>query len=169
MILIHWKGGNAFCITCSTTRRYISWCCKHFVACRTNEERLRRWKPCYYTCRIPIFIARYCCPVWYFILQYLDTVESRHLEFVECLIFLFQLNFSTIGKNYSTIGMTVGLEISFWQQIYAGNFEKYGETCNSKTLRPIFLKFCTHLLYKFYEVVKIFYLFWFFLNFWHKF
>lgn len=36
--------------------------------------------------------------VWYFILQYLDTVESRGLNLVECLTFLFQLSFSTLGK-----------------------------------------------------------------------
>jgi len=36
--------------------------------------------------------------VWYFILQYLDTVESRGLDLVDCLTFLFQLSFSTMGK-----------------------------------------------------------------------
>ena len=36
--------------------------------------------------------------VWYFILQYLDTVQSRGLDLVECLTFLFQLSFSTLGK-----------------------------------------------------------------------
>ncbi|PSN55058.1 General transcription factor IIH subunit 4 [Blattella germanica] len=47
--------------------------------------------------------------VWYFILQYLDTVETRGLDLVECLTFLFQLSFSTIGKDYSTEGMSEGL------------------------------------------------------------
>ncbi|XP_054277744.1 general transcription factor IIH subunit 4 [Macrosteles quadrilineatus] len=47
--------------------------------------------------------------VWYFILQYLDTVESRGLDLVECLTFLFQLSFSTLGKDYSTEGMSEGL------------------------------------------------------------
>lgn len=36
--------------------------------------------------------------VWHFLLQYLDTVESRGLELAECLTFLFQLSFSTLGK-----------------------------------------------------------------------
>lgn len=37
--------------------------------------------------------------VWYFILQYLDTVNSRNgLSLVECLNFLFQLSFATLGK-----------------------------------------------------------------------
>ncbi|XP_046689207.1 general transcription factor IIH subunit 4-like [Homalodisca vitripennis] len=47
--------------------------------------------------------------VWYFILQYLDTVEARGLDLVECLTFLFQLSFSTLGKDYSTEGMSEGL------------------------------------------------------------
>lgn len=36
--------------------------------------------------------------VWHFILQYLDTVEQRGLDLGECLTFLFQLSFSTLGK-----------------------------------------------------------------------
>ncbi|RZF43990.1 hypothetical protein LSTR_LSTR007262 [Laodelphax striatellus] len=47
--------------------------------------------------------------VWYFILQYLDTVESRGLNLVECLTFHIQLSFSTLGKDYSTDGMSEGL------------------------------------------------------------
>ncbi|XP_049788283.1 general transcription factor IIH subunit 4 [Schistocerca cancellata] len=47
--------------------------------------------------------------VWYFILQYLDTVETRGLDLVDCLTFLFQLSFSTMGKDYSTEGMSEGL------------------------------------------------------------
>ncbi|GLV43554.1 marionette [Carabus blaptoides fortunei] len=49
--------------------------------------------------------------VWHFILQYLDTVEQRGLDLVECLTFLFQLSFSTLGKDYSTEGMSNGLLI----------------------------------------------------------
>ncbi|CAH1155068.1 unnamed protein product [Phaedon cochleariae] len=49
--------------------------------------------------------------VWHFILQYLDTVEERGLDLVECLTFLFQLSFSTLGKDYSTEGMSPGLLI----------------------------------------------------------
>lgn len=47
--------------------------------------------------------------VWHFLLQYLDTVESRGLDLAECLTFLFQLSFSTLGKDYSTEGMSAGL------------------------------------------------------------
>ncbi|XP_030764948.1 general transcription factor IIH subunit 4 [Sitophilus oryzae] len=49
--------------------------------------------------------------VWHFLLQYLDTVEQRGLDLVECLTFLFQLSFSTLGKDYSTEGMSAGLLI----------------------------------------------------------
>ena len=38
--------------------------------------------------------------VWYFILQYLDTVATRNLSLVECLNFLFQLSFAKFGKVY---------------------------------------------------------------------
>ncbi|KAK2190711.1 hypothetical protein NP493_73g04036 [Ridgeia piscesae] len=44
--------------------------------------------------------------VWFFMLQYLDTAESRGLDLVESLSFLFQLGFSSLGKDYSTEGMT---------------------------------------------------------------
>ncbi|XP_070175821.1 general transcription factor IIH subunit 4-like isoform X2 [Littorina saxatilis] len=44
--------------------------------------------------------------VWYFLLQYLDSVHSRGLDLVSCLAFLFQLSFSTLGKDYSTEGMS---------------------------------------------------------------
>ncbi|XP_041371329.1 general transcription factor IIH subunit 4-like [Gigantopelta aegis] len=44
--------------------------------------------------------------VWYFMLQYLETVETRGMNLVECLSFLFQLSFSTLGKDYSTEGMS---------------------------------------------------------------
>lgn len=40
--------------------------------------------------------------VWHFMLQYLDTVEERGLNLVDCLTFLFQLSFLTLGKDYST-------------------------------------------------------------------
>ena len=39
--------------------------------------------------------------VWYFILQYLDTVATRNLSLVECLNFLFQLSFAKFGKVFS--------------------------------------------------------------------
>uniref|UniRef100_K1PW55 General transcription factor IIH subunit 4 n=1 Tax=Magallana gigas TaxID=29159 RepID=K1PW55_MAGGI len=37
--------------------------------------------------------------VWYFMLQYLDTVEARGMDLIDCLSFLFQLSFSTLGKR----------------------------------------------------------------------
>ncbi|ERL92616.1 general transcription factor IIH subunit 4 [Dendroctonus ponderosae] len=49
--------------------------------------------------------------VWHFLLQYLDTVQQRGLDLVECLTFLFQLSFSTLGKDYSTEGLSPGLLI----------------------------------------------------------
>ena len=36
--------------------------------------------------------------VWYFILQYLGSVESRNMDLSKCLNFLFQLSFAELGK-----------------------------------------------------------------------
>ena len=36
--------------------------------------------------------------VWFFILQYLDSLARRNLNLGECLNFLFQLSFSELGK-----------------------------------------------------------------------
>ncbi|XP_031627983.1 general transcription factor IIH subunit 4 [Contarinia nasturtii] len=47
--------------------------------------------------------------VWYFMLQYLDTCEQRKLNLSECLSMLFQLSFSTLGRDYSTEGMSESL------------------------------------------------------------
>nr|CAG4641623.1 EOG090X04KD [Eurycercus lamellatus] len=47
--------------------------------------------------------------VWYFLLQYLDTASARNLDLVECLGFLFQLSFSTLGQDYSTDSMSESL------------------------------------------------------------
>ncbi|KAK2567068.1 General transcription factor IIH subunit 4 [Acropora cervicornis] len=44
--------------------------------------------------------------VWYFMLQYLETIEGRDMDLVECLSFLFQISFETLGKDYSTEGMS---------------------------------------------------------------
>ncbi|KAL3871360.1 hypothetical protein ACJMK2_039367 [Sinanodonta woodiana] len=43
--------------------------------------------------------------VWFFMLQYLEMAESKGLNLVDCLSFLFQLSFSTLGKDYSADGM----------------------------------------------------------------
>ncbi|XP_066294463.1 general transcription factor IIH subunit 4-like [Branchiostoma lanceolatum] len=48
--------------------------------------------------------------VWYIILQYLDTMQSRGLNLVEALQFLFQISFSTLGKDYPTEGMSDSMQ-----------------------------------------------------------
>ena len=49
-----------------------------------------------------LFILKLICflyyQVWYFILQYLNSVSARGMSLVECLSFLFQLSFSQLGK-----------------------------------------------------------------------
>ncbi|XP_060582380.1 general transcription factor IIH subunit 4-like [Ruditapes philippinarum] len=58
--------------------------------------------------------------IWFFMLQYLDMVDSRGLDLVECLSFLFQLSFSTLGKDYSTDGMSDG------QQRFLQHLREFG-------------------------------------------
>ena len=54
--------------------------------------------------------------VWYFILYYLDTIEAKGFNFVECLSFLFQLNFSTVGRDYSMDGLSENI-LGFLQNL----------------------------------------------------
>nr|CAG4640791.1 EOG090X04KD [Eulimnadia texana] len=54
--------------------------------------------------------------VWYFLLQYLDTTSDRGLDLSECLAFLFELSFSTLGQDYSTDGLSESL-LTFLQHL----------------------------------------------------
>lgn len=54
--------------------------------------------------------------VWHFLLQYLDTCEQNGLNLSECLSLLFQLSFSTLGRDYSTEGLTPSL-LEFLQHL----------------------------------------------------
>lgn len=54
--------------------------------------------------------------VWHFMLQYLDSCEQRGLNLSECLSMLFQLSFSTLGRDYSTEGLSPNL-VTFLQHL----------------------------------------------------
>ncbi|KAM6038234.1 general transcription factor IIH subunit 4 isoform 1-T1 [Chlamydotis macqueenii] len=54
--------------------------------------------------------------LWYFVLQYLRGAEARGMDLVEILSFLFQLSFSTLGKDYSVEGMSESL-LTFLQHL----------------------------------------------------
>uniref|UniRef100_A0A671VE59 General transcription factor IIH subunit 4 n=1 Tax=Sparus aurata TaxID=8175 RepID=A0A671VE59_SPAAU len=54
--------------------------------------------------------------LWYFTLQYLKTAQSRGMDLVEILSFLFQLSFSTLGRDYSVEGMSESL-LTFLQHL----------------------------------------------------
>ncbi|KAK9526381.1 hypothetical protein VZT92_015082 [Zoarces viviparus] len=54
--------------------------------------------------------------LWYFTLQYLKTAQSRAMDLVEILSFLFQLSFSTLGRDYSVEGMSESL-LTFLQHL----------------------------------------------------
>ncbi|XP_068602905.1 general transcription factor IIH subunit 4 [Brachionichthys hirsutus] len=54
--------------------------------------------------------------LWYFTLQYLKTAQAKGMDLVEILSFLFQLSFSTLGKDYSVEGMSDSL-LTFLQHL----------------------------------------------------
>lgn len=54
--------------------------------------------------------------VWYFLLQYFNTLEGRGMDLALCLMFLFQLKFCVLGKDYSTDGMNDGM-LAFLQHL----------------------------------------------------
>lgn len=54
--------------------------------------------------------------VWHFMLQYLDSCEEKGLNLAECLSMLFQLSFSTLGRDYSSEGLSTGL-LTFLQHL----------------------------------------------------
>ncbi|CAO1419613.1 unnamed protein product [Diamesa serratosioi] len=54
--------------------------------------------------------------VWHFMLQYLNTCEQRGLSLVECLSMLFQLSFSTLGKDYTSEGLSTNM-LTFLQHL----------------------------------------------------
>lgn len=54
--------------------------------------------------------------VWHFMLQYLDSCEQKKLNLSECISMLFQLSFSTLGRDYSSEGLTQG-QLVFLQHL----------------------------------------------------
>lgn len=54
--------------------------------------------------------------VWHFMLQYLNTCEQRGLSLVDCLSMLFQLSFSTLGRDYSSEGLSENM-LTFLQHL----------------------------------------------------
>lgn len=54
--------------------------------------------------------------VWHFMLQYLDSCEQKGLNLSDCLSMLFQLSFSTLGRDYSSEGLSAGL-LTFLQHL----------------------------------------------------
>ncbi|KAL4120363.1 hypothetical protein QTP88_013071 [Uroleucon formosanum] len=49
--------------------------------------------------------------VWYFMLRYMETVESRGLDLAQCLTFLFQIHLGTLGWDYITDDMSENLQV----------------------------------------------------------
>lgn len=72
--------------------------------------------PCITSAGFQFLLLDTASQLWYFTLQYLNTVQSRGMDMVEILSFLFQLSFSTLGRDYSVEGMSESL-LTFLQHL----------------------------------------------------
>lgn len=54
--------------------------------------------------------------VWHFMMQYLNTCEQRGLSLVDCLSMLFQLSFSSLGRDYISEGLSENM-LTFLQHL----------------------------------------------------
>uniref|UniRef100_A0AAR2IGB7 General transcription factor IIH subunit 4 n=1 Tax=Pygocentrus nattereri TaxID=42514 RepID=A0AAR2IGB7_PYGNA len=66
--------------------------------------------PCITSAGFQFLLLDTASQLWYITLQYLKTVQSRGMDLVEILSFLFQLSFSTLGRDYSVEGMSESLQ-----------------------------------------------------------
>ncbi|MEE6471928.1 hypothetical protein FKM82_009411 [Ascaphus truei] len=67
--------------------------------------------PCISSAGFQFLLLDTASQLWYFMLQYLKSAESRGMILVDILSFMFQLSFSTLGKDYSVEGMSDSLLI----------------------------------------------------------
>ncbi|KAM9823874.1 general transcription factor IIH subunit 4 [Neosynchiropus ocellatus] len=65
--------------------------------------------PCITSAGFQFLLLDTASQLWYFTLQYLKTAQSLGMDLVEILSFLFQLSFSTLGRDYSVEGMSESL------------------------------------------------------------
>uniref|UniRef100_A0A672LMX4 General transcription factor IIH subunit 4 n=1 Tax=Sinocyclocheilus grahami TaxID=75366 RepID=A0A672LMX4_SINGR len=72
--------------------------------------------PCITSAGCQFLLLDTASQLWYFTLQYIKTAQSRGMDLVEILSFLFQLSFSTLGKDYSVEGMSESL-LTFLQHL----------------------------------------------------
>ncbi|KAJ7991812.1 hypothetical protein DPEC_G00287750 [Dallia pectoralis] len=72
--------------------------------------------PCITSAGFQFLLLDTASQLWYFTLQYLNTAQTRGMDLVEILSFLFQLSFSTLGRDYSVEGMSESL-LTFLQHL----------------------------------------------------
>uniref|UniRef100_A0A671R6N3 General transcription factor IIH subunit 4 n=1 Tax=Sinocyclocheilus anshuiensis TaxID=1608454 RepID=A0A671R6N3_9TELE len=72
--------------------------------------------PCITSAGFQFLLLDTASQLWYFTLQYITTAQSRGMYLVEILSFLFQLSFSTLGRDYSVEGMSESL-LTFLQHL----------------------------------------------------
>ncbi|XP_062905909.1 general transcription factor IIH subunit 4-like [Mobula hypostoma] len=79
-----------------------------------KSERMEA--PCITSAAFQFLLLDISSQLWYFMLQYLQTAESRKMDLVEILSFVFQLSFSMLGTDYSVEGMSDSL-LTFLQHL----------------------------------------------------
>uniref|UniRef100_A0A8C6Z801 General transcription factor IIH subunit 4 n=1 Tax=Nothoprocta perdicaria TaxID=30464 RepID=A0A8C6Z801_NOTPE len=84
--------------------------------------------------------------LWLCVLHYLRGAQARGLDLVEILSFLFQLSFSTLGKDYSVEGMSDSL-LTFLQHL-----REFGLVFQRK-LQVALIALFSELLYRFPNLV----------------
>ncbi|XP_055486651.1 general transcription factor IIH subunit 4 [Leucoraja erinacea] len=72
--------------------------------------------PCITSAGFQFLLLDTSSQLWYFMLQYLHHCQTRKMDLVEILSFVFQLSFSTLGKDYSVEGMSESL-LTFLQHL----------------------------------------------------
>ncbi|XP_041931971.1 general transcription factor IIH subunit 4 [Alosa sapidissima] len=72
--------------------------------------------PCITSSGFQFLLLDTASQLWYLTLQYLNTAQTRGMDLVEILSFLFQLSFSTLGRDYSVEGMSESL-LTFLQHL----------------------------------------------------
>lgn len=92
----------------------ISWCTMSLLSrCATTfmfQVRDTDESPVITSTGFQFLLLDMATQVWYFMLRYMETVESRGLDLAQCLTFLFQIHLGTLGWDYITDEMSENLQ-----------------------------------------------------------
>ncbi|GAB1599105.1 general transcription factor IIH subunit 4-like [Argonauta hians] len=96
--ILHFMVGSSDCVS-----RDVKWVLIHAGLMKADSEER---PPVITPNGFQFLLMDTSSQVWFFMLQYLDTLATRGMDLVESLSFLFQLSFSIFGKDYTTDGMS---------------------------------------------------------------